>query len=101
MGKYISSIIADAKSKNTELYWPTTNNVCLLKSFFEKYMNWVDPLIPFMMGDQYAGHNQERALSFFSLLINVPVHFYAGDIEHVQADSHKTQGHEVIKDIKL
>ena len=101
MKSYINNIMNDAKSKNMELYWPTTNNVCLLKSFFEKYMNWIDPLIPSMMGDQYAGHNQERALSFFSLLTNVPVYFYVGDIEHIQADSHKTQGHEVVKKVKL
>jgi len=101
MKAYMNNLMNDAKSKNMELYWPTTNNVCLLTSYFEKYMNWLEPIIPYMMGDQYAGHNQERALSFFSLLTNVPVYFYVGDIEHVQADSHKTQGHEVVKEVQL
>ena len=101
MKAYMNNLMNDAKSKNVELYWPTTNNVCLLTSYFEKYMNWLEPIIPYMMVDQYAGHNQERALSFFSLLTNVPVYFYVGDIEHVQADSHKTQGHEVTKEVVL
>ena len=55
----------------------------------------------FIKEDKNAGHNQERALSFFSILNRTPVNYFPGYIEHVQADSHKTQGHEVKKQLIL
>ena len=101
MKRYIDNIMVNAKSQNVDLYWSPTNNVCLLKSYFYKYMTWIEPIIPFMQNDVYAGHNQERAMSLFSLLTNTPVHFCAGDIVHVQADSHKTQNHTSNKELQL
>jgi len=42
---YMNNLMNDAKSKNVELYWPTTNNVCLLTSYFDKYIKIAKPII--------------------------------------------------------
>jgi len=68
---------------------------------FEKYMKWVSPLIGYLKDDVNCGHAQERAVTFYCLLQQVPVSFFPGLIEHVQADSHKTQGHTVTKEVVL
>ena len=89
MAKYIKDVIDEANGM-VELWWPTTNNVCFSIPFFDKYMNWIDPLIPYMMEDKYAGHAQERALSFIHLLEKIPIYYYKGNIEHLHSNSHRT-----------
>jgi hypothetical protein len=97
----VAQVIQAYMQAKQEPYWPTTNNVCMDRLTFEKYMKWVAPLITYMKDDPYSGHNQERGISFFSIINKIPVAFFQGYIEHVQADSHKTQGHEVTKEIQL
>ena len=82
-----------------EPIWSTTNNVCFSRETFVKYMLWVSPLIQHMKDDEYSGHNQERAITFFLSMNRINPYYYVGEIEHVQADSHKTQGHVVTKTI--
>ena len=101
MFKIIVDVVNKENTAGREPVWATTNNVCFDYSFFDKYMRWVSPLISHMKDDINCGHNQERAVSFFCLLTNTPVYFYQGYLEHVQADSHGTQGHEVTKKIEL
>jgi hypothetical protein len=101
MFKIIVDVVNKENAAGREPVWATTNNVCFDYSFFDKYMRWVSPLISHMKDDINCGHNQERAVSFFCLLTNTPVYFYQGYLEHVQADSHGTQGHEVTKKIEL
>jgi hypothetical protein len=84
-----------------EPIWGTTNNVTFEYATFEKYMKWVSPLIGYLKDDINCGHAQERAVTFYCLLQQVPVSFFPGLIEHVQADSHKTQGHTVTKEVVL
>lgn len=97
----VAQVVNTTVQQNRQPVWSTTNNVCLETATFDKYMRWVSPLIGYMKDDIYSGHNQERGLSFFTLLNNVPTYFFQGYIEHVQADSHKTQGHEVTKEVEL
>jgi hypothetical protein len=99
MSVYMTNVINNALSQGQEPIWSTTNNICIDKSIFDKYMKWIGPLLTYMKEDQYAGHNQERALSFFSVLNKVPIGYFTDEIEHVQADSHKTQGHNVTKQL--
>ena len=101
INNYVTGVIVDSMNKNVEPIWPTTNNVCFEYNTFDKYMKWIQPLITYMKEDPFSGHNQERALSFFSLMNKIPVAYFQGYIEHVQADSHKTQGHEVTNTIQL
>ena len=97
----VAQIIQNYMQAKQEPYWPTTNNVCMDRLTFEKYMKWVAPLITYMKDDPFSGHNQERGITFFSILNKVPIAYFQGYIEHVQADSHKTQGHEVTKEIEM
>lgn len=101
MNFYMNKFISELVKNNIEPIWATTNNLCFEYQTFEKYMKWVNPLITYMKDDIYCGHNQERAVSFFCTLHRIPVTIYNGKIEHVQADSHKTQGHEVLKKLEM
>lgn len=101
MYNYMTNIINNSIKQNHEPIWTTTNNVCFEKSTFDKYMKWIAPLVGYMKYDINAGHNQERALTFFTILNKIPISYYIDEIEHVQADSHKTQGHNVGKKLKL
>ncbi len=67
-----------------------TNN-----EIFNHYMKWFDPLIEYMKDDKNAGHGFERSVTFFSLMKNVPVSYLPKVLNHIQMDSHKTQGHKV------
>jgi hypothetical protein len=87
--------------RKIEPVWGTTNNICFEYSTFDKYMKWVSPLIGYLKDDINCGHAQERAITFWRIINNVPVFYFNGHIEHVQADSHKTQGHEVTKKVIL
>jgi len=98
---FLRSVIADSLKAKREPIWGTTNNVCFEYQTFDKYMRWVSPLINYLKDDINCGHAQERAVTFYCLLHGVPVSFFQGYIEHVQADSHKTQGHKVTKQVVL
>jgi hypothetical protein len=98
---YIRQVISQNLRAGREPIWGTTNNVTFEYATFEKYMKWVSPLIGYLKDDVNCGHAQERAVTFYCLLQQVPVSFFPGLIEHVQADSHKTQGHTVTKEVVL
>lgn len=98
---FIRNVINQSLAQKREPVWGTTNNVCFDYTTFDKYMKWVSPLINYLKDDINCGHAQERAVTFFCLLYSIPVAFFQGYIDHVQADSHKTQGHEVTKEVIL
>ena len=98
---FIRNIITQSLAQKREPVWGTTNNVCFEYATFEKYMKWVAPLINYLKDDVNCGHAQERAVTFYCLLYSIPVAFFQGYIDHVQADSHKTQGHTVTKEVVL
>lgn len=91
----LRNVISDSLKQNRDPMWGTTNNVCFEYTTFDKYMRWVSPLINYLKDDINCGHAQERAVTFYSILNKVPVSYFSGLIEHLQLDSHKTQGHEV------
>ena len=92
---FIRSIISENLKQNREPVWGTTNNVCFEYSFFKKYLTWFSPLVNYLKEDVNCGHAQERAVTFYSLINKISPHFFQGQIEHLQMDSHKTQGHSV------
>jgi hypothetical protein len=98
---YLRQIIYQNLAAGKEPLWGTTNNITFEYNTFDKYMKWVTPLISYLKEDVNCGHAQERAITFWCLLHQVPVSFFPGLIEHVQADSHKTQGHTVTKEVIL
>ena len=78
-----------------DLFWSSTNNVTFKKEIFDEYIKWFEPLIPYIKDTKNCGHAQERAISFFYLIKNKKIVLTNGIIEHLQMDSHKTQGHYV------
>ena len=70
-----------------------TSNHTFKKDVFEKYMNWVEPLIDDFKITHMAGHEAERSISLFYLLNKVNNVKIIGDVLfHFQFDTHKTQG---------
>lgn len=98
---YIRSIINQHINQNIEPFWGSTNNVCFEYSVFNKYMIWISPLINYLKEDINSGHAQERATTFYCLLNKIPVSFFPNYLDHIQSDSHKTQGHQVEKKLVL
>ena len=94
INKKINDIINNTPNKN-QLIWGSTSNMIFHKEIFNHYMKWFDPLIEYMKDDKNAGHGFERSVTFFSLMKNVPVSYLPKVLNHIQMDSHKTQGHKV------
>jgi len=92
---FLRNVISENLKQGRDPMWGTTNNICFEHLTFDKYMKWVSPLINYLKDDVNCGHAQERGVTFFSVLNKVPVYYFPGYIEHLQLDSHKTQGHEV------
>jgi hypothetical protein len=92
--KKINGIITATPNKN-QLAWSSTSNVIFNTEIFKTYMRWFDPLIEFMKNDVNAGHGFERSITFFAILKSVPINYLPNVLNHIQMDSHKTQGHEV------
>jgi hypothetical protein len=77
------------------MFWSSTNNVTFKREVFNEYIQWFEPLISYIKDTKTCGHAQERAISFFYLTKNKKMVLTNGIIEHLQMDSHKTQGHYV------
>ena len=84
-----------------DLFWSSTNNVTFKQEIFNEYMKWFEPLINYLRESKSSGHAQERAISFFYLTKNKKMVLTNGIIEHLQMDSHKTQGHYVNYEEKM
>ena len=59
---------------------------------FEEFMVWFEPLIDHIKETRTCGHAHERAISFFYLHKNKKMMLTNGVLEHLQLDSHQTQG---------
>lgn len=77
------------------LFWSSTSNTTFRKDIFDEFMKWFEPLIPYLKDTETCGHAHERAISFFYLTKNKKMALTQGLLQHLQMDSHKTQGHEV------
>lgn len=69
-----------------------TSNQTLKKETFNKFIEWMEPIIEDIKEDNMAGHYPERALPFFILLNNLNKIILENILKHFQLDSHKTQG---------
>ena len=77
------------------LLWSSTNNTTFRVDIFEEFMIWFYPLIEFLKDTKTSGHAHERAISFFYLTKNKKMLLTQGLLQHLQMDSHQTQGHKV------
>ena len=82
-------------SKNPNLLWSSTSNTTFKIEVFNEFMKWFEPLIPYIKDAKTCGHAHERAISFFYLTKNKKMFLTNGLLQHLQMDSHKTQGHSV------
>ncbi len=80
---------------NPELNWSSTSNITFRGDIFNDFMKWFDPLIPYLKDSQFSGHAFERAISFYYLTKRKKMMLTNGVLQHIQMDSHKTQGHVV------
>jgi hypothetical protein len=81
--------------KDNNLYWSSTSNSTMSKSFFESYMKWFEPMIDIVAESKTAGGGHERSISFFYFWGKTPIILTQGLLKHYQMDSHKHQGHFV------
>ena len=81
--------------KNPNLMWSSTSNVTFKDCIFNEFMSWFEPLIEDLKNSKTSGHAFERAVSFFYFTKNKKMMLTNGLLQHIQMDSHKTQGHSV------
>jgi hypothetical protein len=82
-----------------QLIWASTSNITFKQETFNEFMKWFEPLIPYLKDSKTSGHAFERAISFFYFIKNKKVAITNGILQHIQMDSHKTQGHQVNHDL--
>lgn len=88
---YNIDVVKFIDSLSENIFFSVTSNHTFSKKMFEKYMNWVDPLIPDIKDSVMAGHQVERSIGLFYLLNNLDYKLLNGCLTHFQFDSHKTQ----------
>jgi hypothetical protein len=69
-----------------------TSNHSMKKETFDKYMNWISPMVDEIKLSYFSGHEVERSISIFYLLSKLKYKILEGKIQHFQFDSHDTQG---------
>jgi hypothetical protein len=82
-------------SKNPNLLWSSTSNTTFRNDIFDEFMKWFEPVGNEIKETKTCGHAHERAISFFYMTKNKKMGLTQGLLQHLQMDSHKTQGHEV------
>jgi hypothetical protein len=84
--------IKNLSLKNPKLLWSSTSNTTFQKDVFFEFMSWFEPLIDYIKDTRTCGHAHERAISFFYLSKNKKMSLTNGVLQHLQLDSHQTQG---------
>ncbi len=82
-------------NKNPNLLWSSTSNTTFRIDIFNEFMKWFHPVARLIKNSKTSGHAFERSVSFFYFTKNKKMLFTKGILQHLQMDSHKTQGHNV------
>jgi hypothetical protein len=61
------------------------------KETFNKYMDWISPMVDEIKLSYFSGHEVERSISIFYLLNKLKYKILEGKIQHFQFNSHGTQ----------
>jgi len=88
-------------TKNPNSYWSSTGNTTFRTDIFNEFMKWFEMVANEIKDTKTCGHAHERAISFFYLIKEKKMMLTQGLLQHLQMDSHKTQGHEVDYDKNL
>jgi hypothetical protein len=81
--------------QNPNAFWSSTSNTTFRADIFDEYMKWFQPLAQRIKETESCGHAHERSISYFSFVKNKKIKLTNGLLNHLQMDSHKTQGHFV------
>ncbi len=69
-----------------------TSNHTFNKKTFDEYMKWMEPMIPDLQNEFYAGHHTERSIMLYYLMFAREGAFILKDVlHHFQLDTHATQ----------
>jgi len=58
-------------------------------------MKWFQPIVNDIKETKTCGHAHERSITYYATLNNKKIGITNGLLQHIQMDSHKTQGHQV------
>jgi hypothetical protein len=89
--KYFNKIA----QQNPNAIWSSTSNTSFRTDIFDQYMKWFEPIGNQIKDTKTCGHAHERSITFFAHLMSKKMLITNGILQHLQLDSHKTQGHEV------
>jgi hypothetical protein len=95
--KYYEGVL----EKNPRALWSSTSNTTFRSDIFNEYMKWFEPIANRIKETKTCGHAHERSITHFSHIKNKKLLLTQGLLEHLQLDSHKTQGHHVDMDQSL
>ena len=75
--------------------WSSTSNTTFRKDIFDDFMKWFSPVADRIKDTKTCGHAHERSITYYSYHKNRKFMITKGLLQHLQLDSHKTQGHFV------
>lgn len=75
--------------------WSSTSNTTFRKDIFDDYMKWFSPVANKIKDTKTCGHAHERSITYYSYHRKRKFVITKGLLQHLQLDSHKTQGHAV------
>lgn len=90
---YNIDVVSEIDKLSDNTICSMTSNHTFSKNLFERYMQWMEPMIDDIKISNVSGHQVERSISLFYLLHKLENIKVIPDIlYHFQFDSHKTQG---------
>jgi hypothetical protein len=81
--------------QNQNALWSSTSNTTFRTDIFNEYMKWFQPIVEDIKETETCGHAHERSISFFASIKRKQLLLTNNLLQHLQLDSHKTQGHFV------
>jgi hypothetical protein len=75
-----------------------TSNHTMTGETFEKYMNWVEPMLNYIKYSELSGHQIERSIPLFYLLNQLNYKVIENLLDHFQFDTHGEAKDELLKD---
>ena len=80
-----------------DLYWPAGGTFACSFENFKKFIDWMNPLLPYFVLDSMSAHNIERSVKFFCEANNLEEVYLPEIMEHIFYCSHD----QVYKDEEL
>jgi hypothetical protein len=75
-----------------------TSNHTMTGETFERYMNWMEPMLGYIKGCDVSGHQIERSIPLFYLLNGLNYKVIENLLEHFMFDTHGERKDELLND---